>query len=71
MLKEQHMPRSVGNMLKMLEQFSLAPFQEHHLRRPVLMLIKQLLQYIPHFWHYISEKVDKIIDKYRVEIKRL
>ena len=40
MLKEQHMPRSVGNMLNMLEQFSLLPFQEHHFRSPTIEVIQ-------------------------------
>ena len=34
MLNEQHIPLSVGNMEKMLEQLSLRPFQAHHFRIP-------------------------------------
>ena len=36
LLKEQHMPRSVGNMVKMLEQFSRTPFHAHHFSIPVI-----------------------------------
>ena len=34
MLNEQHIPLSVGNMVKMLEQLILRPFQAHHFRIP-------------------------------------
>jgi hypothetical protein len=34
MLKEQHIPLSVGNMVKMLEQFREMPFQEQDLSIP-------------------------------------
>ena len=43
MLKEQHMPRFVGNNVKMLGQSSFTPFHEHHLiipRNRTLCLMK-------------------------------
>ena len=33
-LNEQHIPLSVGNIVNMLEQLSLMPFQVHDLRIP-------------------------------------
>ena len=39
MLKEQHMPRLVGNNVKILEQSSFTPFQEHCLIIPRIRML--------------------------------
>jgi hypothetical protein len=51
MLKEQHIPLSVGNMVKMLEQFREMPFQEQDLSIP------EMKSWLRNLWNFGNREV--------------